>query len=67
MWLVTWEAKDNGEWVCTPEGPFRTKKDAVKYMRDEADALLPKNKLGLYRCEKVFVHLVSEHREDHNG
>lgn len=53
MWIVTWENKRTGKWVSDPEGPFIRKKDAVKYIKDCRDCLLPDNQLVLYRCDLI--------------
>jgi hypothetical protein len=54
MWLVTWESKADGKWVADPEC-FRKKSDAVKYMDDCRDVLMPKNRMALYRCSRQSV------------
>lgn len=53
MWLITWEKKKTGKWVSDPEGPFRTKRDAIKYIRDVEDCLLDGNCLRLYQCKQI--------------
>ena len=51
-WLVTWECKTDGREVAEPS-VFHGKRDAKDFIKETTDALLPGNRIALYRCKLV--------------